>query len=51
MQLLTKVDISEWQEYLLKELTWKLGTKAIFALTAAKISDGNTFKDGSKMTR
>ena len=50
MQLLTKVDISEWQEYLLKELTQKLGTKAMFVLIAIKINDRNTFKDSSKMT-
>ena len=51
MQLLTKVDILEWQEYLLKELTQQLGNKAMFTLTAAKINDRNIFKDGSKMTR
>ena len=34
---------------MLKELTQKLGTKVIFALTATKINDRNTFKDGSKI--
>ena len=49
MQLLTKVDISEQEEYLLKELTQKLGTKEMFTLTAAKINNRTIFKDNSKI--
>ena len=51
MQLLTKVDISEWQEYLLKELTQKLGNKVMFALIVTKINNRTIFKDSNKMIR
>ena len=36
---------------LVKELTWKLGNKVIFALTVIKINDRTIFKDGNKITR
>ena len=48
---LTKIEVVEWIEHLLKELKVKLGPNVMLALTVAKIDDRTTFKDVTNMKK